>query len=167
MHARAFHNRKLGKVVVFRLLDSGDTDAVEAVFERLGPESRRHRFHAAKPRLTSRELNVLALVDGDHHVLVAYVDGDERPAGMARIVRNANDRCEGEIAFEVADPYQGFGIGTQLVRLLLTDARAAGISHVDAVVQTSNRAALGLLRHVFGAPKIRVEGAETFVAASV
>src|SRR5215831_13762026 len=117
MHARALHNRKLGKVVVVRALDNGDTDAVAALFERLGPESRERRFHAGKPRLTSRELDTLACVDGDHHVLVAYVDGDERPAAMARIVRNASSRTDGEIAFEVADPYQGCGLGTQIVRL--------------------------------------------------
>jgi ribosomal protein S18 acetylase RimI-like enzyme len=167
MHARALRNRKLGKVVIIRLLDNGDTDAVVALFERLGPESRRRRFHGAKPRLTPDELATLARVDGDHHVLVAYVDGDERPAAMARLVRKNDDRRDGEIAFEVADPYQGFGIGTQLVRLLLADGRAAGITRVDAFVQTSNRAALGLLRRVLGSPTIRVEGAETVVAASV
>jgi len=167
MHARALHNRKLGKLVFVRLLDDGDTVAVAALFERLGPESRQQRFLGAKPRLTSRELDSLTRVDADHHVLVAYVDGDERPAAMARIVRNTTNRTDGEIAFEVADPYQGFGIGTELVRLLLADARAAGIVRVDAFVQTSNRAALGLLRRVLGAPMIRVEGAETVVAAGV
>src|SRR5262249_58485149 len=121
----------------------------------------------AKPRLSCRELDALARVDSDHHVLVAYVDGDARPAAMARIVRKATNRTDGEIAFEVADPYQGYGIGTELVRLLLADARAAGIMRVDALVQTSNRAALGLLRRVLRAPMIRVEGAETVVAAGV
>ena len=167
MHARALPNRKLGRLVIVRLLDDGDTDAITALFERLGPESRRRRFHGAKPRLTQHELDLLARVDGDHHVLVAYVDGDERPAAMARLVRNVNERRDGEIAFEVADPYQGCGIGTQLVRLLLTDARAAGITRVDAFVQTSNRAALELLRRVLDAPIFRVEGAETVVAACV
>lgn len=167
MHARALPNRKLGRLVIVRLLDNGDTDAIAALFERLGPESRRRRFNGAKPRLTRGELDTLARVDGDHHVLVAYVDGDERPAAIARLVRNANDRRDGEIAFEVADPYQGYGIGTQLVRLLLTDARVAGITRVDAFVQTSNRAALDLLRRVLDAPIFRVEGAETVVAACV
>src|SRR5215471_5784706 len=137
MHARALQNRKLGKLVVVRLLDDGDTNAVATLFERLSRVSRERRFHGAKPRLTSRELDALARVDGDHHVLVAYVDGDDSPAAMARIVRNAGDRHLGEIAFEVADRYQGCGIGTQLVELLLADARAAGIRRVDACVQTS------------------------------
>lgn len=167
MHARALQNRKLGKLVTVRVLGNGDTAAVETLFERLSPESRERRFHGAKPRLTSHELDALALVDARHHVLVAYVDGDERPAAMARVVRNVHDRRSGEIAFEVADPYHRCGLGTQLLKLLLADARAAGIVHVDAFVQTSNRAALDLLGRVLRAPIVRVEGAETVIAAGV
>jgi ribosomal protein S18 acetylase RimI-like enzyme len=165
MHARAIHNRKLGRFVTVRLLDNGDTDAVAALFERLGPESRERRFHGAKPRLTAQELDALARVDCDHHVLVAYVDGDDQPAAIARVVRNASDRHGGELAFEVADAYHCCGLGTQLVKLLLVDVRAAGIVRVNAFVQTSNRAALALLRRVLGAPMIRVEGTQTVIAA--
>jgi GNAT superfamily N-acetyltransferase len=167
MHAHALHNRKLGKIVTVRLLDDGDTATVAALFERLGPASRERRFHAAKPRLTSHELDALARVDGNHHVLVAHVDGDPLPAAMARVVRDAHDRRAGEIAFEVADDYQRCGIGTQLVELLLADARAAGIMRIDALVQTSNGAALNLLRRVLAAPLVRVEGGETVVAGAV
>jgi acetyltransferase len=157
MNAQALHNSKLGKTVTVRLLGDGDTATVAALFDRLSPSSRASRFHAAKPWLTARELGSLACVDRDHLVLVAYVDGDALPAAMARVVRNAGDRRAGEIAFEVADDYQGCGLGTQLVDLVLADARAAGIEQVDAVVQSSNRAALRLLRRVLDAPMVRVE----------
>ena len=167
MNARALHNDKLGTFVTVRLLDDGDTGAVAALFERLGPASRERRFHTAKPRLTSSELDFLARVDGNHHVLVAYVDGDPLPAAMARVVRDADDRRAGEIAFEVADVYQRCGIGTQLLEVLLADARAGGIARIDAVVQTTNRAALSLLRRVLRAPDVRVEGAAAVVAATV
>jgi len=167
MHAHALHNRKLGRAVTVRLLDDGDTRTVAALFDRLGAASRERRFHSAKPRLSSHELDVLARVDGDHHVLVAYVDGDPLPAAMARVVRDAHDRTVGEFAFEVADAYQRCGIGTQLVKILLADARAAGIARVDALVQTSNRAALTLLRRVLPAFTMRVEGGETVVTATV
>jgi ribosomal protein S18 acetylase RimI-like enzyme len=167
MHARVLQSRKLRKIVIVRLLADGDTATVAALFERLGPASRQRRFHVAKPLLTSGELDALARVDGAHHVLVAYVDGDPQPAAMAHLIRDADDHRAGEIAFEVADIYQGCRIGTQLVELLLADARAAGIARVDAYVQTSNRAALSLLRHVLATPIVRVEGAETIVAAAV
>jgi len=157
MNAQALHNHRLRKTITVRLLGNGDTATVAALFDRLSPSSRAGRFHGAKPRLTARELDSLAWVDADHLVLVAYVDGDPLPAAMARVVRNASDRRAGEIAFEVADAYQGCGIGTQLVDLVLADARAAGIEQVDAVVQSSNRAALRLLRRVLDAPMVRVE----------
>ena len=167
MHSRVLHNSRLDRTVTVRLLRKGDTNTVAALFERLGPTSRKHRFHVSKPRLTPGELDALAQVDADHHVLVAYVDGDSLPVAMARVVRDAHNRSVGEIAFEVADAYQGCGIGTQLVELLLADTRAAGIARIDAFVQTSNRAALGLLRRTLGAPLIRVDGAEKVVCSAV
>jgi ribosomal protein S18 acetylase RimI-like enzyme len=167
MHAHAFHNRTLGKIVTVRPLANGDTATVSALFDRLTPASRERRYHAAKPRLTSGELAHLAKVGANSHVLVAYVDGDPLPAGMARLVRDASDRTAGELAFEVADHYQGHGIGKRLVEMLLADARAAGIRRVDAWVQTSNRPALGLLRRVLDRTTVRVDGAETLVVATV
>ena len=167
MHAQAFHNRGLGRLVTVRPLADGDTATVAALFERLSPASRERRYHAAKPRLTSGELARLAQVGPDSHILVAHVDGDPEPAGIARLVRNASDRAAGELAFEVADNYHGRGIGKLLVELLLADARAAGICRVDAWVQTSNRPALDLLRRVFDRASVRVEGPETLVAATV
>ncbi len=167
MHTEVLHNRKLGKSISIRMLDNGDTETVAAVFDRLGAASRERRFFAAKPRLTSNELAALSRVDENHHVLVAHVDGDPLPAAMARIVRDTNNRRAGELAFEVADVYQGCGIGMQLVERLLADARAAGIVEVEALVQTSNSAAITLLRRVLRAPTVRVDGSETLVAATV
>jgi len=167
MHAQAFHNRTLGTIVTVRPLADGDTATVASLFDRLSPVSRERRYHAAKPRLTPGELAHLAHVGPDSHVIVAHVDGDPLPAGMARLVRDASDRTAGELAFEVADRYQGHGIGSLLVELLLADARAAGIRRIDACVQTANRPALGLLRRVLDEATVRVEGAETLVVATV
>jgi len=167
MHTQAFDNRTLGKVVTVRPLANGDTATVAALFDRLSPDSRERRYHAAKPWLTAGELTRLARVGPESHVLVAHVDGDPLPAGMARLARDASDRTAGELAFEVADRYQGHGIGKLLLELLLADARAAGIRRVDASVQTSNRPALRLLRRVLGGTDVSVEGAETRVAATV
>ena len=45
-----------------------------------------------------------------------------------------------EIAFEVADAYQGRGVGSFLARELAADARAAGITTLVATVCGDNRA---------------------------
>lgn len=128
--------------VSIRMLRNGDTATVAAVFARLGDESRRLRFGGPKPRLSEAELRHLARVDSTHHVLVAYVDGDPAPAGLARLVR---DGRAAEVAFEVADEHQGRKIGSALARELAADARAAGIVELHATVAAGNRRAVSLL----------------------
>jgi L-amino acid N-acyltransferase YncA len=131
--------------VVIRPLRDGDTATVLAVFERLGAESRRRRFGGAKTQLSEWELAKLARVDANHHVLVAYVDGDSEPAGIARLVRRGR---VAEIAFEVADAHQGRCIGTALARTLADDARAAGIAELRATVAGDNPRVMSLLARV-------------------
>ena len=135
------HTRYVDGVTI-RPLRDGDTDSVAALFGRLGPRSRERRFGGAKPRLSEGELRALARVDADHHVLVGYVDGDPLPAAIARLARENGDA---EIAFAVADVYQGRGIGSALTRELLEAARAAGIRSVHATVSGDNPAVVSLL----------------------
>jgi GNAT superfamily N-acetyltransferase len=131
------------KGISIRVLRNGDIDTIAAVFERLGDESRRLRFGGPKPRLSPAELAALARVDADHHVLVAYVDGDPAPAGIARLARVG--RREGEVAFAVADEHQRRGIGSALARELTADARAAGFVELHATVTGNPRSVTPLL----------------------
>lgn len=128
--------------IVIRPLRAGDTATVTAVFQRLGLESRRRRFGGAKTHLSRRELELLARVDAEHHVLVAYADGDPEPAGLARLVRAGS---AAEVAFEVVDDQDGRGIGTALAEALAADARAAGIDELHATVAGDNAVAMSLL----------------------
>jgi GNAT superfamily N-acetyltransferase len=166
MHTRAFRSRSLRKTILVRPLADGDSATVLELFERLGDASRAARFHGAKPRLSHAELAQLAVVDADHHVLVAWVDGDPVPAASARLVRNAADAQLAEIAFEVADCYQGHGIATALVGTLIADARAAGITRVEGLVQPSNGAAVSLLRRVLVRAAMRYEDGAILVSSA-
>jgi protein lysine acetyltransferase len=167
MHARAIHSRKLGKLVTVRPLANGDTETVAAVFDRLSEASRASRFHAAKPRLTDREAAILAEVGPNSHVLVAHVGTDPLPAGLARLARDRSDPRMAEIAFEVADCYQHAGVGGLLVDLLLEDARAAGINHVEAFVEISNRPARNLLQRILDQATQRFEDGVTCISAAL
>jgi GNAT superfamily N-acetyltransferase len=135
------HSRYVDGILI-RPLRDGDTTTVLAVFARLGAESRRRRFGAAKTHLSQPELALLARVDARHHVLVAYADGEPRPAGLARLVRDGD---AAEVAFEVADEQHGRGVGSALARALADDARAAGIAELHATVAGYNAPALSLL----------------------
>ena len=128
-----------------RSLRNGDTETVAALFARLGDRSRERRFCGAKPRLSEPDLARLARVDRHHHVLVAYVDGDPDPVGIARLVRTG---ASAEIAFAVADAHQSRGVGSILASELAADARAAGITQLVATVCGDNPRVVALLRRV-------------------
>ncbi len=127
--------------ITIRPLRNGETEAVQAVFDRLSPRSRRLRFGGAKTRLAPSDLEHLARVDSKHHVLVALVDRE--PIGIARLVR---DGAAAEVAVEVADEWQGRRVGTILMSRLAGDARAAGIERLHAFVELHNTASRALMR---------------------
>jgi ribosomal protein S18 acetylase RimI-like enzyme len=163
MHARYLSLRR-GQGLVVRPLRNGDVETVAAMFDRLGEQSRRARFNGAKPRLADAELEQLARVDATRHVLVGYLHGDERPAAIARLVR---DGSSAEIAFEVADEHHRLGIGSALTGELLADARAAGITEVTALVSSANPGAVHLLRQLVDRLEIRFEGPELAIRAAL
>src|SRR6266536_583667 len=164
MHTRVVKPRH-GPALLVRPLSHGDVGTVAAVFGRLGERSRRARFNGSKPCLSAAELEQLATVDGTHHALVGYVEGDPDPAAIASLVRN--DRDTAEIAFAVADAYQHRGIGSALARELLDDARAAGIAAVTALTRNDNPATLALLRRCARVLDVHFEGAELSIRAAI
>jgi GNAT superfamily N-acetyltransferase len=143
--------------ITIRPLRHGDAATVLALFDRLGDESRRHRFGAAKPRLTDEELALLACVDGTHHVLVAHVPGDPRPAGIARLVR---DGSSAEVACAVADECQGRGVGGVLLEELTALARAAGIVELRATIVGDNPRIVSVLTRLGRRRESRWHGGE-------
>jgi GNAT superfamily N-acetyltransferase len=143
-------NAEVIRGITVRPLRGGETEVVQAVFDRLGPRSRVLRFGGAKNVLTSAELELLARVDGDHHVLVAWLDGE--PVGIARLVR---DGSVADVAFAVADELQGNGVGTVLSQRLAEDARAAGIETLRATLSAENGASLALLKRMTDGLKVQ------------
>ena len=163
MHTRIV-KPKHGPEIVVRPLRRGDTATVQAVFDRLGEASRVARFNGVKPRLGEQELRWLAAVGATHHALVAYVDGDPAPVAIARLIRFGGS---GEIAFEVADEYQGLGIGSVLAQELVSDACAAGVVEVTALVRSDNPKALAVLHRALGQLELRIDGPEMVVRAPI
>jgi len=136
--------------ITVRPLRSGETGVVQSVFDRLGPRSRLLRFGGAKNVLLPGELEELALVDGDHHVLVALLDRE--PVGIARLVR---DGAVADVAVAVIDEWQQRGIGVALMERLAGDARAAGIEELRATMHADNAASLALMRRATEGLRVR------------
>lgn len=129
--------------ITVRPLRAGETEVVQAVFDRLGPRSRLLRFGGAKNVLLPSDLELLSRVDANHHVLVAIVEG--QAVGIARLVRDGD---VGEVAFAVADAFQGVGVGTVLVDRLAEDAHAAGITSFRGDVAEGNVASQALMQRL-------------------
>ena len=136
---------------------------VQAVFDGLGERSRRLRFGYSKTTLTPADLERLARVDGRHHVLVAYAQG--QPVGIARLAR-LQDPAAAEIAYAVVDGWQRLGIGTALTKLLAADASAIGITHLHATIQAENRASLTLMQRATTVVSRRIEAGELHVVGT-
>src|SRR5205085_6156026 len=83
---------------------------------------------------------------------VAYValrgDAPRELVAVARMVRDAEDRCRAEIAVTVADRWQRRGIGTLLGDLLAVAARDRGVRWLTATMAADNAGAHRLLEHV-------------------
>jgi GNAT superfamily N-acetyltransferase len=148
-------NAEVIRGITVRPLRNGETGVVQAVFDRLGARSRLLRFGGAKSVLTPAELEQLARVDGDHHVLVAVIDNV--PVGIARLVR---DGAEAEVAVTVADEWQQRGVGSVLADRLAADARAAGIERLRATIHVDNRASMALMWRMTRGPTTFRRGAQ-------
>jgi len=164
VHTRLISSRN-GPTLLVRPLRDGDAATVLAVFERLGEASRRARFNGPKPCLSEAELRHLARVDGGHHALVAWVEGDPAPAAIARLARTS--RGSAEIAFAVADEYQAKGVGAALAAELVADARMAGITEITALTSPDNPAALAVVRRIARIVDVCFEGPELSVRAAI
>jgi acetyltransferase len=65
--------------------------------------------------------------------------------GVARLVRQ-DDRREGELGIMVADRWQRAGLGTELVRRLITVAQSEGISCIKADILSENASMMALVK---------------------
>lgn len=134
-----------------RPLEPDDGALLEEIFDQLGPTSRYQRFLVPKLRLTSYELRVLTAVDHEHHeAVVALSLPDERPVGVARFVRGADDPAVAEVAVEVVDAWHRRGVGSLLIEALVDRAVELHVRQLAAVMVHGNVAALRLLHRVRG-----------------
>lgn len=137
-----------------------DRDGLAALFERLGPESRFHRYFSPKPALTSRELDYLSEVGHVGHVAFVAIDrSDESIVGVARYVEHGNTEPTAELAVEVADELQRRGIGTALCKRVIDGARCNGFTRLTATALWENQSARALMRRL-GFHAVRSQGRE-------
>lgn len=125
-----------------RPIEPGDRDELAEAYHNLSPESRRLRFLVPPNSLTERMLTYLTDVDGVNHVaLVAeVVDAPGQPGvAVARFVRLREDPECAEVAVTVVDAWQGRGIGTRMLELIVEAAVRSGVRRLRGWVSSDNR----------------------------
>jgi len=91
-------------------------------------------------------LQYLFEVDYVDHFVWVVTDGSD-PVADARFVRNESDPKVAEIAFTVADAYQGRGIGSFLISALSIAARVDGVERFSARMLSENTPMRAIMDH--------------------
>ena len=108
---------------------------------RLSPESAHRRFLTPKRSFSRTELRYLTEVDGrDHVALVVEPLGQpvRHLIAVARFVRLQDDPEAADVAFTVADEWQGRGLGSLLGKHVAHLARNRGIRRFTATMASDN-----------------------------
>ena len=153
-----------GSTLHVRPAAPGDAEAVFALFLRLSPESAYNRFAAAHRPTPADALQVCGAIDRT----VALVA--ERAGAIVAAVQYCLDPSHpdrAEVAFTVADDFQGLGIGTRLLERLAAVARDRGIAWFDAYVLGDNRRMLQLFADSGFTLAKEIEGGATHVVLSL
>ena len=133
-------------------LKPSDRDNLADAFEELSPESRRQRFLTPMSHLTDTMLDHLVdEVDGiDHVALVLSAEtapGTYDPIAIGRMVRYDEEPDAADIAVTVKDAWQGRGVASALLRVLVAN-RPAGVTRVITEVANDNEASIAMLRRL-------------------
>ncbi len=150
-----------GSTVHVRPARPGDLEAVTAFLRELSPQSRYFRFFAPVKEV---ERLALSAVDIDHHhrfSLLATAGPEAPVVGHAIYFRTGDGRAE--VAFAVADSFQGHGLGTILLAHLAEAATENGIRVFEARVLAENHRMVEVFRESGFPVRMRAEPGEIAV----
>ena len=135
-----------GGTVHIRPIVPADAEALQDFVGNMSSESSYFRFFRVKRELQPDELKAYTELDYRHDMaFVAVVEGNL--IGVGRYNAVPSDPTSAEIAFSVADEYQGKGVGTLLVFRIAAYARAVGVERFRAYLLADNHAMMRVFRN--------------------
>ncbi|MEM3614791.1 MAG: GNAT family N-acetyltransferase [Nitrososphaerales archaeon] len=137
-----------GRTVILRPIKPEDEPLWLEMFQSFSEESIRYRFFQII-KDTPHEVRVrYCNIDYDREIaIVAELneEGRKRILGVVRVSLEP-DRKKGEIAFIVADPWQGLGLGTKMVDYVIEIAKEMGVESLYAIMLPDNYQAMKLTK---------------------
>ena len=131
---------KTGQRLLIRPIQPEDAELFVELFKSLSPTSVYFRFFRHMKELTPEMLAMLTQVDYDRHMALVALDesaSPEKMLGVARII-GAPDLSETEFSIMISEPWQGKGVGAQLLLNLLKVAKQQGAAKVWGTVLREN-----------------------------
>jgi RimJ/RimL family protein N-acetyltransferase len=144
---RGVHLPGAGKVTLREALPH-DTGAIQNYVRDLAPASRRNRFLGALNELSASDLHAMTHCDHARYpalIAESVANGTRTMIGEARYALTP-DRRGCEFAISVAEPWRCRALGTHLISVVGSRAKALGLRYLVGDVLSSNRAMMALAR---------------------
>lgn len=154
-----------GTNVTLRPIRPEDAEIEDAFVRNLSPRAKYFRFMQALRELTREMLIRFTQIDYDRELaLIAVVeqDGKEVEVAVARYGMNP-DRETCEFAIVVGDAWQGKGIGSRLMALLMEAAKARGFKQMEGEVLAENGPMLSLVRRLGFSTRVNPESPDVYL----
>lgn len=137
-----------GKEVLLRPIRPEDEPLEYELIKGLSEESSRFRFFQVIREVTHEMLVRLCNIDYDREIAIIaeYNEGGrKRNVGVGRLIIEP-ERNRGEFAVLVADDFQGKGLGTKLVDMIIEIAQDKGLYSIYGIVLPENTKMIGLCK---------------------
>ena len=147
-----------GTSVSYHAIAPENASALQRFHHRLSERSIYLRFFAAKPELSDREAGYFTNVDMINRFALVALDPESEgeTIGVVSFDREGTtDRAE--YAAEVADSWQGRGLGMALTRRLIGAALKRNVRTFTAIVLPQNRKMLHLFRDLGLPERVRYD----------
>jgi len=138
---------KNGQAILLRPIRPEDGDGIVQLVRNMSPESRYMRYMHAVEQLPPSMIARFTKFDYDRQMAFCGLTNENELtlAGVARYTINA-DGASSEFALEIADKWQGLGLASQLMKMLIEHARARTLESISGEVLVRNHAMRGLMR---------------------
>jgi acetyltransferase len=140
---------KDGTQVILRPIRPEDEPIEAELIENLSEETKRFRFFYVIKEITHDMLVRFCNIDYDREMAIVaeYTDssGRRRNVGVGRLIMDPFRR-RGEFAVVVADDFQGKGLGTKLMDMLIQIAMEKGLESIYGLVMPENIRMIELCR---------------------
>ncbi|MGQ9788259.1 MAG: bifunctional acetate--CoA ligase family protein/GNAT family N-acetyltransferase [Candidatus Hadarchaeaceae archaeon] len=139
---------KDGTEVILRPIRPEDEKIEHEFIKGLSEETSRFRFFRIIKELSHEDLVRFCNIDYDREMaIIAEINegGMKKEIGVARLITEPSKK-RGEFAIVLADKYQGKGLGTKLMDMLIEIAQDKGLENIYGIIMRENNKMIRLVQ---------------------